>query len=170
MAPNDRRTHLTRAHRRNNSINPHRPPLREIHILRITLPALQPQIHNKPRHLLNRPPGRRNKITHHNSIINNHRHLAIYSIVLLGAEIKSHITTASSIITGSINPAIIKIPTTQTTDFTKTLVANSITITPGTLTVKIDKNHQDLYIHCLNYNPKKDISTQFEKHAKNVIS
>ncbi|MCK5699092.1 MAG: Na+/H+ antiporter subunit E [Candidatus Aenigmarchaeota archaeon] len=100
------------------------------------------------------------------SIIN----LAIYSIILLGAEIKSHITTASAIITGSINPAIIKIPTTQTTDFTKTLVANSITITPGTLTVKIDKNHQDLYIHCLNYSPKKDISTQFEKHAKNVIS
>ena len=100
------------------------------------------------------------------SIIN----LAIYSIILLGAEIKSHITTASSIITGSINPAIIRIPTTQTTDFTKTLVANSITITPGTLTVKIDKNHQDLYIHCLNYSPKKDISTQFEKHAKNVIS
>ena len=100
------------------------------------------------------------------SIIN----LAIYSIVLIGAEIKSHITTASSIITGSINPAIIRIPTTQTTDFTKTLVANSITITPGTLTVKIDKNHQNLYIHCLNYSPKKDISTQFEKHAKNVIS
>ena len=100
------------------------------------------------------------------SIIN----LAIYSIILLGAEIKSHITTASSIITGSINPAIIRIPTTQTTDFTKTLVANSITITPGTLTVKIDKNHQNLYIHCLNYSPKKDISTQFEKHAKNVIS
>ena len=96
--------------------------------------------------------------------------LAIYSIILLGAEIKSHITTASSIITGSINPAIIRIPTTQTTDFTKTLVANSITITPGTLTLKIDKNHHDLYIHCLNYNPKKDISKQFEKHAKNVIS
>ena len=95
--------------------------------------------------------------------------LAIYSIVLLGAEIKSHITTASSIITGSINPAIIRTPTTQTTDFTKTLVANSITLTPGTLTLKIDKNHHDLYIHCLNYNQKKDISTQFEKHAKNVI-
>ncbi len=96
--------------------------------------------------------------------------LAIYSIILLGAEIKSHLTTASSIITGSINPAIIRIPTTQTTDFTKTLVANSITITPGTLTIKIDKNHHDLYIHCLNYNPKKDITQQFEKHAKNVIS
>ncbi len=100
------------------------------------------------------------------SIIN----LAIYTIILLGAEIKSHITTASSIITGSINPAIIRIPTIQTTDFTKTLVANSITMTPGTLTLKIDKNHHDLYIHCLNYNPEKDISTQFEKHAKNVIS
>ena len=100
------------------------------------------------------------------SIIN----LAIYSIVLLNAEIKSHITTASAIITGNINPGIIKITTTQTTDFTKTLVANSITMTPGTLTLKIDKNHHDLYIHCLNYNPKKDISTQFEKHAKKVIS
>ncbi|RLG12551.1 MAG: hypothetical protein DRN71_05970 [Candidatus Nanohalarchaeota archaeon] len=55
----------------------------------------------------------------------------IYTIILIGSEIKSYITTASSIITGSINPTIIRTPTTQTTDFTKTLVANSITMTPG---------------------------------------
>ena len=96
--------------------------------------------------------------------------LIIYLFILLYSEIKSHIDTASRIITGNINPAIIKITTDQTTDFTKTLVANSITLTPGTLTVKIDKNHKDLYIHCLDYSPGKNISELFEKHAKKVIA
>ncbi len=96
--------------------------------------------------------------------------LIIYLFILLYSEIKSHIDTASRIITGNINPAIIKITTHQTTDFTKTLVANSITLTPGTLTVKIGKNHKDLYIHCLDYSPGKNISGLFEKHAKKVIA
>lgn len=96
--------------------------------------------------------------------------LILYLFILLYSELKSHIDTASRIITGNINPAIIKITTGQATDFTKTLVANSITLTPGTLTVKIDKNHKDLYIHCLDYSPGKNISELFEKHAKKVIA
>lgn len=96
--------------------------------------------------------------------------LLIYSFILIYAEINSHIDTAKRVITGDINPAIIKTATTQKTDFTKTLVANSITMTPGTLTLKIDKNHKDLYIHCLNYSPRKNITGLFEKHAKKVIA
>lgn len=96
--------------------------------------------------------------------------LLIYLLVLLSVEIKSHIDVATRIITGNINPAIISITTDQTSDFTKTLVANSITLTPGTLTLRIDKNHKDLYIHCLGYDPKKNISEPFEKQAKKVIA
>ncbi len=47
-----------------------------------------------------------------------------------------------------IRPGIVKIRTTLTTDMAKTFLANSITLTPGTLTIDIDG--QDLYIHWIN--------------------
>ena len=47
-----------------------------------------------------------------------------------------------------IKPGIIKVRTTLTGEMAKTFLANSITLTPGTLTVDIDG--QDLYIHWIN--------------------
>ena len=47
-----------------------------------------------------------------------------------------------------IRPGIVKVQTTLTTSMGKTFLANSITLTPGTLTVDIDG--QDLYIHWIN--------------------
>ena len=47
-----------------------------------------------------------------------------------------------------IRPGIVKVRTTLNTEMAKTFLANSITLTPGTLTVDIDG--QDLYIHWIN--------------------
>ena len=47
-----------------------------------------------------------------------------------------------------IRPGIVKVRTTLTTDMAKTFLANSITLTPGTLTVDLDG--QDLYVHWIN--------------------
>ena len=47
-----------------------------------------------------------------------------------------------------IRPGIVKVRTTLTTSMGKTFLANSITLTPGTLTVDI--HGQDLYIHWIN--------------------
>ena len=47
-----------------------------------------------------------------------------------------------------IRPGFIKVRTTLQSDMAKTMLANSITLTPGTLTVDIDG--QDLYIHWIN--------------------
>ncbi len=44
-----------------------------------------------------------------------------------------------------IRPGIVKIRTTLKTDLAKTFLANSITLTPGTMTVEIDGEY--LYIH-----------------------
>ena len=41
-----------------------------------------------------------------------------------------------------------KVRTTLTSDLAKTFLANSITLTPGTLTVDIDG--QDFYVHWIN--------------------
>jgi len=47
-----------------------------------------------------------------------------------------------------IRPGIVKVRTALTTDIAKTFLANSITLTPGTLTVDI--KDQDYYIHWIN--------------------
>jgi len=47
-----------------------------------------------------------------------------------------------------IRPGIVKVRTTLTSDMAKTFLANSITLTPGTLTMDIDG--QDVYVHWIN--------------------
>jgi multicomponent Na+:H+ antiporter subunit E len=48
-----------------------------------------------------------------------------------------------------INPGIVKVKTKLSTDTGKTALANSITLTPGTLTVDI-REEGILYVHCIN--------------------
>ncbi|MFW6159288.1 MAG: Na+/H+ antiporter subunit E [Planctomycetota bacterium] len=47
-----------------------------------------------------------------------------------------------------IRPGIVKVKTSLRTDMAKTFLANSITLTPGTLTVDIDGD--DVYVHWIN--------------------
>ena len=82
--------------------------------------------------------------------------------------VKSNIEVAKIVLSRTIDikPTIVKLNTSLTDDFDKLLLANSITLTPGTITVKLDE--QDLYVHILN--PKteeleilqKEIVGQFE--------
>ncbi len=57
-----------------------------------------------------------------------------------------------------IRPGIVKIKTCLETEMGKTFLANSITLTPGTLTVDIIG--QDLYIHWINVKYDNDIEAQ----------
>jgi multicomponent Na+:H+ antiporter subunit E len=47
-----------------------------------------------------------------------------------------------------INPGIVKVKTNLKNEFAKTILANSITLTPGTLTVEVDGD--DFYVHWIN--------------------
>ena len=66
------------------------------------------------------------------------------------AMAKANIDVAYRVITGKINPGIVKISPGLKTDLGITMLANSITLTPGTLTVDIDEDKNDLYIHWIN--------------------
>lgn len=63
---------------------------------------------------------------------------------------KANIDVAYRVITGKINPGIVKISPDLKTDLGVTMLANSITLTPGTLSVDIDEDTNDLYIHWIN--------------------
>lgn len=63
---------------------------------------------------------------------------------------KANIDVAYRVITGKINPGIIKIKPDLKEDLSITMLANSITLTPGTLSVDIDEDSNELYIHWIN--------------------
>lgn len=60
---------------------------------------------------------------------------------------KANIDVVCRVITGNINPGIVKISPKLNTDLGITMLANSITLTPGTLSVDINENTNDLYVH-----------------------
>ena len=57
-----------------------------------------------------------------------------------------------------INPGIVKVKTTLKSDTALTFLANSITLTPGTLSVDIDRERSVLYIHWIDVKAK-DVET-----------
>ena len=75
--------------------------------------------------------------------------LAIYLVYPFFWElVKSNIDVAIRVITGDIRPGIVKIPSRQTSDVGTAILANSITLTPGTLTV--DAKGKNLFVHWIN--------------------
>lgn len=70
------------------------------------------------------------------------------------AMAKANLDVAYRVITGKIKPGIVKISPKLRSDFATTMLANSITLTPGTLTVEVDKN-KDLYVHWINVKNKE---------------
>ena len=68
----------------------------------------------------------------------------------LFALIKANIDVALRIITGRVKPGIVKISTGIQSSLGQTVLADSITLTPGTMTVDVDETNGDLYIHWIN--------------------
>ena len=67
----------------------------------------------------------------------------------------SNVSTGKAIITGNINPEIFIVKSSQNTDVARVTYANSITLTPGTVTTKINKN--EFEVHALNSNFGDDV-------------
>jgi len=62
----------------------------------------------------------------------------------------ANIDVAYRVITGRIRPGIVRIRPGLRSDLGRTVLANSITLTPGTLTVDIDRKNGDLFVHWIN--------------------
>ncbi|MDH4067919.1 MAG: Na+/H+ antiporter subunit E [Dehalococcoidia bacterium] len=78
----------------------------------------------------------------------------VYLFPFFFAMAKANIDVAYRVITGRINPAIVKINPNLKNDMSLTLLANSITLTPGTLSVDVDQKTNELYVHWINVDPE----------------
>ncbi len=74
-----------------------------------------------------------------------------------------------------IHPGIVKVKTTLTSDMGLTFLANSITLTPGTLSVDIDKEKGFIYVHWIEVKNKdveratQAIVEKFEKILRRIF-
>lgn len=73
----------------------------------------------------------------------------------------------------NIRPAIIAYPLTVTSDAQITLLANMITLTPGTLSVDVSDDRKTLYIHAIDMASREaligDIAAGFETKVLQVL-
>lgn len=71
-----------------------------------------------------------------------------------------------------IRSGVIAVPTELTNDLALTMLANMITLTPGTLTLDISHNRRYLFVHTLNLNDpedvKRDIRNAFEVYLREL--
>ncbi len=74
-----------------------------------------------------------------------------------------------------VNPGIVRVPYNVETDYAITTIANSITNTPGTVTVDVDEKRKVLYVHWIDVKTTEDekareyISKTFEEYAKKIF-
>lgn len=93
------------------------------------------------------------------------------------AEVKAHVDVIRRILspTMPLKPGIVKVPYTLKSDCGVVCVANSITNTPGTVTVEIDEEKHCYYVHWIwvvSPEPEKcyeKIISGFEKYAKKFL-
>ncbi len=96
-------------------------------------------------------------------------HFIKYFFVFIGALLKANFDVARRVISPElpINPGIVTFKTRLKNDFAKMVLANSITLTPGTLTVGIIKDR--FYIHWIDVTTEdpdavyREIAEPFEK-------
>jgi multicomponent Na+:H+ antiporter subunit E len=74
----------------------------------------------------------------------------VYGISFLGYVVKANFDVAYRVlnINMPIRPGIVKVRTRLKTDMARTFLANSITLTPGTLSIDFVDDH--LYVHWIN--------------------
>ncbi len=74
-----------------------------------------------------------------------------------------------------INPGIVKVKTNLRSDFALALLANSITLTPGTVTIDISGQGENLYVHWLTVNTRdehkiaKKIKGNYESQLRGIF-
>ena len=83
--------------------------------------------------------------------------LSNYLIWLFKEILKSNLNTAKVIIYGKVEPETFTVKASQVTDVAKVTYANSITLTPGTVTTKMQKDVFE--VHALNSDFGNDVRT-----------
>jgi multicomponent Na+:H+ antiporter subunit E len=93
----------------------------------------------------------------------------IWEVVLANLRVAAMVLSP----TFKMRPGIIAIPLSIKTDAAITLLANLITLTPGTLSIDVSDDRKTLYVHTVNLNDpesfRKSIKEGFERRVQELM-
>lgn len=105
--------------------------------------------------------------------------LAAFALVLLKEIVKANIDMAGRVLGGcrKVNPGIVRIPTSMQSDYGLALLANCITLTPGTITMDVaeEDGQNYYYVHWIDVTETDRtaagdvIKSNLEKGARRVF-
>jgi energy-converting hydrogenase B subunit A len=91
-----------------------------------------------------------------------------YFIVLIFEIIKATIDVATRTVNGNIEPVIVEIPTVLKRPISQTILANSITLTPGTLSIDLDSENQVIRVAIISPRSNEEV-IPFEPYIKGML-
>ena len=99
--------------------------------------------------------------------VKNFRVLLVYTVVFLWDILVANISVAILIMkpTSSLRPTFLEIPLDVEHPFLITLLANTISLTPGTVSTNVSGDRRTLLVHCLDCeDPDEEIATIKERY------
>lgn len=101
------------------------------------------------------------------------RLLGLFLYELMASAVRVALVVIRPDIKNVVRPAIVAVPLSVTSDAEITLLANLITLTPGTLSIDVSPDRKHLYVHALTMDDREaliaDIVNGFEKQVKAVF-
>jgi len=91
-----------------------------------------------------------------------------YFLVLIYEILKATVDVAARTLNGNVKPVIVEIETELTRPVSQTILANSITLTPGTLSIDLDSENRILKVATIYPRKREDI-IPFEPYIKGML-
>jgi energy-converting hydrogenase B subunit A len=92
----------------------------------------------------------------------------IFFILLIWEIIKATIDASKRCISGDVDPYIVDIETILKRPISQTILANTITLTPGTLTIDVDSENCFLKVSAISPRDNKEI-IPLEKYIEKML-
>lgn len=92
----------------------------------------------------------------------------VYVIDLVYNIVKAVILVSIQCLSGNIDPVVMEVPTELKREISQVILGNSITLTPGTLTLDIDREKQVLIVAVISPRTAKDV-IPFEPFIKGML-
>ncbi len=91
-----------------------------------------------------------------------------YFVVLIFEILKATMDVALRTLNGNIDPVVVEIETVLKRPVSQTILANSITLTPGTLSIDLDSDRQVIKVASIVPRKKEEI-IPFESYIKGML-
>lgn len=94
-----------------------------------------------------------------------------YFSILIVQIVKASVVVAKIVLRPKINikPGIIAVPIRAKTDVGITAISNTISLTPGTLTIDVSDDRSALYVHCIDIDDAKEIRDSIKDDLEEYV-